>query len=426
MKPHPNTQRVATAISLSLLLGACATNPGPTTDLRIDRDAATASARSRSIRAAADAAPEDNRPALEEINTEEVLERARRAYGSAEFLGEATIVSGTRFEESVVGGLSGITWAGGDQYFAISDDRGDNGPGRFYTLRIDLADGRLDSGDVELIRWTSVLGDNGEPLEPQTFDMEGIASALDGSVYISSEGEARAQIPPFVKHLLEDGSHLGWIELPDKFRPSADGARGVRPNLALESLAITPDGRYLFTATENALQQDGPQASFRHASPSRILKIDLTTGNTVGEYVYMVDPVRVGESLADIFHTTGLVDLIAFNSQHLLALERTFVAGAGFVERIHWVCLEESSNVLGLENLQTTSLSSLPTGRKKLFLDLSQLGIRLDNLEGMTLGAALPDGRRALILISDNNFNPSAQITQILAFAVPADLAPPY
>ncbi len=44
----------------------------------------------------------------------------------------------------------------------------------------------------------------------------------------------------------------------------------------------------------------------------------------------------------------------------------------------------------------------------------------------MTLGPALPDGRRALILVSDNNFNLSAQITQILAFAVPADLAPPY
>ena len=45
------------------------------------------------------------------------------------------------------------------------------------------------------------------------------------------------------------------------------------------------------------------------------------------------------------------------------------------------------------------------------------LGIPLDNVEGMTLGPLLPDGRRALVLVSDNNFA-SSQFTQLLLFAL--------
>ena len=47
---------------------------------------------------------------------------------------------------------------------------------------------------------------------------------------------------------------------------------------------------------------------------------------------------------------------------------------------------------------------------------LAVFGIPLDNVEGMTFGPNLPDGRRSLILVSDNNFDPLA-FTQFLAFA---------
>jgi hypothetical protein len=51
-----------------------------------------------------------------------------------------------------------------------------------------------------------------------------------------------------------------------------------------------------------------------------------------------------------------------------------------------------------------------------LLLDLDALGITLDNVEGMAIGPDLADGRRTLVLISDNNFSP-AQFTQFLLFA---------
>jgi len=50
-------------------------------------------------------------------------------------------------------------------------------------------------------------------------------------------------------------------------------------------------------------------------------------------------------------------------------------------------------------------------------LDLEALALPLDNVEGMTIGPTLPDGRRSLVLVSDNNFA-AAQFTQFLAFAL--------
>ncbi len=62
-------------------------------------------------------------------------------------------------------------------------------------------------------------------------------------------------------------------------------------------------------------------------------------------------------------------------------------------------------------------LGSLEPVEKTLLLDLDMLRIPLDNVEGMTFGPDLPDGRRSLVLVSDNNFSP-AGFTQFLVFAL--------
>ena len=50
-------------------------------------------------------------------------------------------------------------------------------------------------------------------------------------------------------------------------------------------------------------------------------------------------------------------------------------------------------------------------------LDFDELGITLDNVEGMTFGPDLPDGRRTLVLVSDDNFS-ETQVTQFLGFGL--------
>ncbi|MCC5698826.1 esterase-like activity of phytase family protein [Klebsiella pneumoniae] len=49
---------------------------------------------------------------------------------------------------------------------------------------------------------------------------------------------------------------------------------------------------------------------------------------------------------------------------------------------------------------------------------MGELGLdTVDNIEGITWGPRLPDGRRSLVLVSDDNFAPD-QVTQIVVLAV--------
>ena len=50
-----------------------------------------------------------------------------------------------------------------------------------------------------------------------------------------------------------------------------------------------------------------------------------------------------------------------------------------------------------------------------IYCDFQQLGIYVDNIEGMTLGPRLSDGSQSLILVSDDNFN-EEQVTQFWLF----------
>ncbi|MBW4491009.1 MAG: esterase-like activity of phytase family protein [Trichocoleus desertorum ATA4-8-CV12] len=370
----------------------------------------------------------------------------RKSVTDLDFLGEITFPTGFTFEGTQVGGLSGITYDAANQvYYTISDDRSQFDPARFYTLEIDLSDGKLNPGDLTFQDVTTLLDDSGKPFAALSIDLEGIALTDEGTVYISSEGEANSVAErvedPFVGEFdLTTGKQLSTLPTPAKFSPTApfqdlngDGAitnadqpftptRGIRNNLAFESLTITPDRHFLYTATENALAQDGAAAGLGVASPSRILKYDLTTGQPVGEFVYITDPVEVESVPAGQFKTNGLVDLLALdNTGTLLSLERSFSTGVGNSIKLYQVQLQGATDVSSVDSL--IGLEVNPVGQKQLLLDFADLGLTLDNIEGITLGGTLPDGRRSLIVVSDNNFS-STQLTQVLAFAIGTETTP--
>ena len=99
--------------------------------------------------------------------------------------------------------------------------------------------------------------------------------------------------------------------------------------------------------------------------------------------------------------------------KNFLSLERTYgLSGAG--AKIFQVATGAATDTSGIATLKG-DISRINPVKKKLVLDLSTLGIYLDNLEGMTLGSRLPDGSQSLLLVSDDNFN-DAQLTQFLLF----------
>ncbi len=347
---------------------------------------------------------------------------SRKSVSNIEFLGQATLPTGTLFQDTEVGGLSGITYDASQQvYYSISDDRSEQNSARFYTLKLDLSDGKLDESDLQFEDITTLKNAAGQPFASRSLDPEGI-TLTNGKLYISSEGDANQLIDPFVNQFGLDGQQLTELPVDAKFLPTADQSSGIRNNLAFESLTVTPDQRYLYTATENALYQDGSAATLDDESPARIIRYNLQTGEVDKEFLYLTDAVADAPIPATSFSTNGLVDLFALdNNGNLLALERAFSNGVGNTIKLYQVSLQNTTDLKDIDALADLEVDAV--AEKTLLLDFSTLGLPLDNIEGLTFGPRLPDGRQSLIVVSDNNFS-DTQFTQVLAFALDLQTTP--
>ncbi|MFS8117897.1 MAG: esterase-like activity of phytase family protein, partial [Microcoleus sp.] len=235
-------------------------------------------------------------------------------------------------------------------------------------------------------------------------------------VFVSSEGDVDRQINPFIKEFSLDGKLLKTLPIPDLFLPDDKGTKGIRNNLAFESLTLTADRKYLFTATENAMVQDGAAPSLEKGSPCRILRYDALSGNPDASFAYITEPLPAGANPVGKFTTNGLADLLAIDDKRLLSLERAVSLETGITVRLFEVSLEKADRIEGIESLKNR-LGEVTPAKKRLLLDLETLKIPLDNIEGLTFGPVLGDGSIGLILVSDNNFSP-LQETQILGFKI--------
>jgi hypothetical protein len=335
---------------------------------------------------------------------------------SIEFIGQATLPTGLIFQKTEIGGLSGITYdVRNNLYYAISDDRGQKATPRFYTFTIDLSKGKLTNNDVIPVGVTNLLNTSNQPFPPNTTDTEGIAITNQDTIFVSSEGDVDKLINPFIKEFaLASGKTISTLPIPDKFLPDSQKQKGIRNNLAFESLTITPNQKFLFTATENALIQDGPAAKSGVGTSSRILEYNLLTKQPEREFLYQTEPVTPLFNPTGKF-ASGLPDLLALNNQgNFLSIERSFT-GLGFTVFLFEISLENATDIHNFDSIAKIDPDKIKLVEKKLLLDLRTLDVSLDNIEGLTLGAKLPDGQPSLILISDNNFN-GLQQTQILAF----------
>ena len=329
-----------------------------------------------------------------------------------------------QFMDTTVGGLSGLTYDPFlNIFYGISDDRGSSSAPtssvpRFYSLTLDLSDGALSDGDVVITDVTLLTDALGSLFQPSIIDAEGIAFSDSNSVFISSEGNSNDLIASEVFEFSLSGQQLQKLPVPDAFLPTADNSSGVRNNLGFESLTLTPDETILYTATENALFQDGDVATLDTGSPARILQYDLTTGLVVNQFTYVTDPISDAPIPADGFATNGLVELLALdNAGTLLALERSFAVGVGNNIRLYGI------SVVGLEDGGVIDLED-----KTLLFDFEILegqGIQIDNIEGLSMGPVLPSGNPSIVLVSDNNFNFDSQVTEFLAFEVELINNPP-
>ncbi|MEU1480972.1 esterase-like activity of phytase family protein [Streptomyces sp. NPDC005760] len=349
-----------------------------------------------------------------------------------DFLGERELPNAMPFQGTTVGGLSAISYdARTGTYYLISDDRSQTGPARFYTAHIDLSDGTLKG--VELTGTHPWLRPDGTTFPPTSTasatvapDPEGIAvDPRDGGLVWTSEGERIVPSDgpallgdPWIRRATTTGAYLGQLPLPPQLRMNSQEF-GPRKNQTLEGVTFTPDGRRIVTAMEDPLYQDGDAPTPEHGALTRITVHDTRTGQPLAQYAYPLEPLFAPPP-AGSTDTNGVSDLVSLGHARFLVLERASIyADNNWKARIYLVDLHGATDVLGRDSLTAPSARPVKPVHKTLVTDLSDVpGLpRVDNVEGITLGPRLPDGRRTVVLVSDDNFA-ARQVTQFIAFAI--------
>jgi hypothetical protein len=346
----------------------------------------------------------------------------------ARLLGEKIVPRKLAFQDTTVGGLSGIDrdpCTG--EYVMISDDRSYLQPARFYTARI-----RVDAAGVHSVDFTAThpfLQPDGSVYPPASV---GDGKAVDPEelrvdprtcrYWWAQEGDRPASlsqplIQPSIQFADRPGAYRGHLPLPPNYEFTT-GDRGLRRNKAVEAITFGDKDRVLTSAVEGPLLQDGPEPTLAHGALVRVTQQNRE-GHVLRQFAYPLEKIFADSDPSSPWPAdTGVPSILAFpgDPSRYLVLERTWVAGSGYKIRVYDATTRGSTEVRNVDSLAGGKIVPM---RKKLVADFHELGLStVDNTEGMTWGPTLPGGERTLVLVSDDNFADDG-VTQIVALGIP-------
>ncbi len=333
-------------------------------------------------------------------------------------LGETRLPSKMVFKGTTVGGLSALDFdPARNAWVALSDDRSELQPARFYTLAVDVRPQALSVAVTDVITLRQA---NGQPYPPrrnggEVVDPEGMRLLPGGGgVLWCSEGESRVNQHPAVHASRLDGTHVRSFEVPTMLQFPQRPGTGPRDNQCFEGLALTPDARTAWVAMEGALLQDGPLPKVgAPGGPCRFTAFDVTTGLPTRQIAYIPEAIPVKPRIPGTYADNGVSEILMLDAHRMLVLERAYALGTGNALRLFEIDTREAGDTLQQAKLEP---GQFRPAAKELVADFAQLGLSLlDNTEGMCWGPPLPSGARTLVVVSDDNFNAS-QVTQFAAF----------
>lgn len=344
------------------------------------------------------------------------------------FISEYDVPYNQPFKGTIIGGLSGIDYDATHQlYYMISDDRSDHNPARYYSAKINFTDKKIDT--VQFVDATTLFASNGKPYpnskqDPShTPDPEALRyNPLTKQMIWSSEGErivnAKGTVleSPAITTISADGKYIDTFPLPADLLMHAT-EKGPRQNGTLEGLTFADHFKTLYVNLEEPLYEDGPRADVTDNNAFiRIFKFDMASKKNTAQYAYKLDPVAHEATPADAFKINGIPDILSLGNNKFLVLERSFSSGRmACTIKVFLTDLSKATNIKKNPSLKTNKAFIPAT--KKLLLNMDELGIYIDNIEGVTFGPPLPNGHKTLLFVADNNFNPFEK-TQVLLFEI--------
>jgi hypothetical protein len=288
------------------------------------------------------------------------------------------------------------------------------------TVLLRRADGQPFSGlAAELGTWTDAAGQ----VISNRLDPEAIRCLPSGNLLVSEE------YMPGILEFDPQGAFVRSWPAPPAFRcmhPGADEAAelppantaGRQPNKGFEGLAITPKG-VVWVLLQDPLLQDGALgAKGKKAGRNiRLLRVGTAPGQApMKQFVYRLEAA-----------SNGICELLALDEDRFLVIERDGPAKKS--RAIHLIDVATATDVSSIAALPA---DALPAGvvpvAKRTFIDLTApaagIAAMPEKIEGLCLGPALPDGRRALVVASDNDLR-ADEPTWFWVYALPKDLLPP-
>jgi hypothetical protein len=339
-------------------------------------------------------------------------------------LGAYELPYNMEFRSTTVGGLSGIDYDPVlNKYYLISDDPSSINPARFYT-----ADIRFDERGIENVNLLEVIyllqpgGDTFPSMHVNPLlapDPEAIRLDQKRRQLIwTSEGERLIKeiivYDPFIGIADLNGSTKSFFPLPENLKMQLV-EKGPRKNAALEGLSLDDRGKHLYVSLEEPLYEDGPQSGTGTNAMIRVSKFKMKKGKLLAQFAYQIDPIVKEPEPQGAFAMNGVSEILWMGKHQLFVMERSYSTGTkGSQVRLYLADFKQATNVINHKKLGEMPYVAM---KKQLVLNLEQVGIYIDNLEGICFGPKLKDGRRTLVLVADNNFSAS-QKSQIIVFAI--------
>jgi hypothetical protein len=346
---------------------------------------------------------------------------------SLHYIGSYVIPFNLKYKNTTVGGLSGIDYdAKNDLYYMISDDRSDKNPARFYTAKIFISQKGIDS--LAFIDVNNMLQADGQTYPNnlqdrfKTPDPEAIRYNPTKKYLVwSSEGERIVKAndtvltDPSVIMIRPTGKYVDSFALPEIMRMHAT-EKGPRRNGVFEGMSFADNYKTLYVNVEEPLYEDGPRADVVDNNTFiRIIKFDAEEKKSTGQYAYKLSPVAYAATPENEFKINGVPDILSLGNNKLLVIERSFSTGRlPCTIRIFTADLNDATDISAMTLKDNHSF--IPA-KKTLLLNMDDLGIYTDNIEGVTFGPLLPNGHKTLIFIADNNFA-VVEKAQVLLFEV--------
>ena len=316
------------------------------------------------------------------------------------FLSEYILKDSVSFNNTPIGGLSGVDYSNGFYYLVVDDII----KPRFLKAKINIDKRKITSINFEAVIFlndstTNFYKENSLDLESIFIDEE------KQHINFSSEGAINLGKRPTIFTTDFSGKFISEYPLPK----SLQNLENIKHNGVLEgsSKAIAEKG--FWSVMEAPLREDGEEPTFtKTQSPVRITYFDAASEKATKQFAYQLEEITK-PAKGDV-NLNGVTAILEYEKNRFFIIERTYQSGYGAYGNIVRIfdaeITSETTNILGIDALNKSKYTVL---KKRLLIDFEDLKNKLtagiiDNIEGITFGPILENGNQSLLLVSDDNF----------------------